>query len=150
MNLKKLNKIKPAWQFKIIVGVFFIACLTMFVSNVYTQTTIDRLATPANAQTVEKQLSVKDYAWEQAKKAGLDPVEMVSIIYCESKFKSDAINVNRNGSYDLGLVQANSIHKTVSVETKLDPYKSIDWMISKRLKDKNWSAWVCAGKLGIR
>jgi hypothetical protein len=106
---------------------------------------------PVYAQ--EKQLSVKDYAWEQAKKHGLDPVSFVVIIFHESRFNPEAININvqKSGrkSVDIGLLQINSIHQDISLQDKLDPYKAIDWAIEKRLKDGNYRAWVAANTLGI-
>jgi hypothetical protein len=101
-------------------------------------------------QAQEQKLSVKDYAWEQAKKNGLDPVNFVVIIFHESRWNTEAIGVNKNKTYDAGLLQINSIHKDISLSDKLDPYKAIDWAIKKRLHDGNYSAWVAANQLGIR
>lgn len=150
MNIKKLNKIKPSWQFKILTSVFFIACATLFVSNVYTQTTIDRLATPVMAQSVERavELPIRDYVLGEFRKAGIDEYKMYSIIQCESGWRNDAINVNKNGSVDFSLLQINSIHKDISNADKFDYKTATAWAIKKIKKDGNMCAWVCAKKLG--
>lgn len=148
MKTKKIGHIKGHVQFKILTTVFLIACATIFLNNVYTQITVDKLATEVRAEVPNVKLSVKDYAWEQAKKAGLDPVHLVMIIEKESNWDSEAIGVNNNKTYDLGIAQWNSIHK-IPLQDKLDPYKSIDMMIAYRLKTGNYHAWVAAQKLGI-
>jgi len=71
--------------------------------------------------------------------------KMYKIIQCESKWNPDAINTkNKNGSWDAGLVQINSIHKNISNADKFDFKKSIDWMIAKYKADKSFNAWVCS------
>jgi hypothetical protein len=83
-------------------------------------------------------------SWEQHEK-------MSKIIKCESGWNPEAINTkNTNGSYDMGLVQINSIHKTVKNSDKLNFKFSIDWMINKVNKDGGYGAWSCARKLNIK
>lgn len=73
------------------------------------------------------------------------------IIQCESNWNPNAINTkNSNGTWDGGLVQINSIHKNISNADKFDFKKSIDWMIAKIKRDKGYSAWSCARRLGIK
>lgn len=69
---------------------------------------------------------------------------LYKIIECESKWNPEAMNTkNSNGSYDMGLLQINSIHKDISNSDKLNYKKSIDWAINKFKKDGNFNAWVC-------
>lgn len=69
---------------------------------------------------------------------------IAKVINCESKWNPEAINVNKNGTIDTGLVQRNSIHsKTLSTKDSFDYKKSIDWMINKMHKDGGLNAWVC-------
>jgi hypothetical protein len=95
---------------------------------------------------------IKEYVLNEIRKAGLNPLEAEKIIHCESRWDDQAVNdKNRNGSNDLGLWQINSIHrKQISDEGRLDYKTATQWAIEKRLRDGNWSAWVCARKLAIR
>lgn len=93
---------------------------------------------------------MKKYVRSAAKEAGLNPNEVEAIINCESRWIADAKGVNRNGSYDLGLWQINSIHKNITDAEKLDYKAATKWAIEKRLRDGNWSAWYCARRLAIR
>lgn len=69
---------------------------------------------------------------------------LYKIIECESKWNPEAMNTkNKNGSYDMGLLQINSIHKDISNSDKLNYKKSIDWAIKKFKRDGNFNAWVC-------
>jgi hypothetical protein len=53
---------------------------------------------------------VQEYIRDEFNKAGLDGDKAVKIVYCESRFKTDAVGYNRNGSNDKGVFQINSIH----------------------------------------
>ena len=69
---------------------------------------------------------------------------IAKVINCESRWNPEAININKNGTIDTGLVQRNSIHnKTLSTKDSFDYKKSIDWMINKMHKDGGLNAWVC-------
>jgi hypothetical protein len=93
---------------------------------------------------------IKNYVKAEAKKAGLSYTEMEIIINCESRWITDAKGTNRNGSYDLGLWQINSIHKNMTDAEKLNYKTATKWAIEKRLRDGNWSAWSCSRKLASR
>ncbi len=93
---------------------------------------------------------IKSYVRNEAKKAGLSIREVETIINCESRWDADAKGYNRNGSYDLGLWQINSIHKTLSDADKLDYKAATKWAIEKRLRDGSWSAWSCSRKLASK
>ncbi len=148
MKYQTQNRKKERAKYNILI-LIVIFCSILISGEWYkTALAIDNTNITARVGIPNIQISVKDYAWEQSKKAGLDPVHFVMIIECESGWKSDAVNVNRNGTYDIGLVQWNSIHK-IGIQDKLDPYKSIDLMISYRLKSGSYKAWTCANKMGI-
>jgi arginine utilization protein RocB len=74
-----------------------------------------------------------------------EKIDAMIIVKCESKFDLYAINVNRNGSLDLGIWQINErIHK-LSRECMFDMYCSTEYAINQLYaKNKNFSAWVCA------
>ena len=94
------------------------------------------------------ELSMEEWVTQEIKKAGLSSQEAWAIIQCESRWDPYAINVNTNKTTDLGLWQINAIHK-LSRECQFDYKCATKWAIDKRLNDGNWSAWVCAKKLGI-
>jgi hypothetical protein len=97
----------------------------------------------------EPETPMKKYVLTEIYKAGLNPDEAERIIDCESKWQNDRININNNKTYDAGLWQINSIHK-LNVTDALDYKKATRWAINKRLKDGNWSAWVCAKLLALK
>lgn len=116
---------------------------------------IDAIEANISVRKVEDNLNptldqIKNYVRVEAKKAGLNPNEVEAIINCESRWITDAKGVNRNGSYDLGLWQINSIHKNITDAEKLDYKAATKWAIEKRLRDGNWSAWYCARRLAIK
>lgn len=130
-----------------------ILLLTVAPAREYYYLTKELQIQPVFAQELRevKRPDITTYAFEQAKKAGLNPVDIIRIIQCESGFKPNALNGNKNGSVDVGIAQWNlRAHPHIKIETALDPYASVDLMIKERLHDKNWSAWVCANKLGIK
>ena len=93
---------------------------------------------------------VQAYVASRASQLGLNVSQADRIVTCESRWNPGAANFhNRNGSYDLGLWQINSIHKDLTDSEKLDYKKATDWALNKRVADGNWSAWYCARKLGI-
>lgn len=98
-------------------------------------------------ETLTEKEEMKAWVFEEIKKAGLSTKEADIIISCESRWQADAIGVNRNGSYDAGLWQINSIHKNITNAEKIDYKTATKWAIEKRLKDGNWGAWSCARKL---
>jgi len=75
--------------------------------------------------------------------------KLTKIIQCESGWRTDAINKNNNGTFDLGLFQINTVHgKKISRADALDFKKNIDFGI-KLFKEQGLRPWVCARKLGI-
>ena len=103
-----------------------------------------------NEKKVETIEDIKEYVRNEAKKAGLNSKEVEAIINCESRWDPQAKGHNKNGSYDLGLWQINSIHKNITDAEKLDYKTATKWAIEKRLRDGNWSAWYCARRLAIK
>jgi len=85
--------------------------------------------------------STEDIIREVAAKNDFKDVNLlIAIAKCESGLKYRNINVNSNGTEDVGLYQFNSIHKFG--EKPLDPYwatqKAIDWIRAGKLHA--WSA----------
>ena len=94
--------------------------------------------------------TVEEWVLDEAESRGLNREEVWAIIQMESSWRTDAININTNGTYDLGLWQWNSIHKDISTECKLDYKCSSNEAFNKRIHDGDWSAWYGAKKLGIK
>ena len=74
--------------------------------------------------------------------------EALRIATCESNLRPTARGVNNNGTVDVGLFQINSVHG-VSERFLTNPITNT--MVAKEIYDGrgNWSAWVCAGKVGL-
>ncbi len=121
-----------------------------------TETKVVRLAMNSNnmidldsaqREALAQEEEMKAWVLGEIAKAGLNTKEAEIIITCESRWKPDAIGVNKNGSYDVGLWQINSIHKNISNAGKMDYKEATKWAIDKRLKDGSWRAWSCSRKL---
>lgn len=88
---------------------------------------------------------------EAAEYHHVDPWLLMSIAYVESEFNSNARNVNKNGSYDTGLMQINSIwlstlkKKGIAATALKDPCASAyigAWILADNIKryGYNWRA----------
>ena len=79
----------------------------------------------------------KDWDCERAKK----------IIKCESGWNPKAVNGNKNGSVDVGLMQINTIHKA-DTERLFDYEYNIDKGYEIYLRaGKSFRPWVCLRKI---
>ncbi len=101
----------------------------------------------AQREALAQEEEIKAWVLGEIEKAGLSAKEADIIITCESRWKPDAIGVNKNGSYDVGLWQINSIHKNITNAGKMDYKEATRWAIDKRLRDGSWRAWSCSRKL---
>jgi hypothetical protein len=74
--------------------------------------------------------------------------EALAIAKCESNFNPTAINTaNKNGSWDYGLFQINSIHKH-NPKDLLNADYNID-VAFNMYKSQKWTPWVCKKIVGI-
>ena len=86
-----------------------------------------------------------NYAYEN----GIDPIKFDCVIKAESQWNENAYNVNKNGSFDLGIAQWNSQHIKsgyIKLACVADPTCAIKKMIEKVKKDKGFKAWVASSK----
>jgi len=142
-NKKLINKRK--WY--VLLAVFFAGALAIGITA---KLTTNRLQAPISLiQPVSAQISpnfkpktMLTEVLDLVREANLNEYEAWAIINCESKWKPDAVGVNKN-SYDLGLWQINSVHKDISNADKMDYLKATKWAIEKRIKDGNWNSWIC-------
>jgi hypothetical protein len=70
-----------------------------------------------------------------------DYEKLSKIIKCESNWNENAINHNKNGSFDMGLFQINTIHKQKASDM-FNFKKNIDFGI-KLYKSQGVTPWVC-------
>lgn len=89
----------------------------------------------------EQPTYIQEYIKTEFDKAGLDSKTALRIAYLESRYKLDAVNVNRNGSTDKGVFQINSIHG-LSDDCRFSLECSTDWAIKKVERDKGFTAWT--------
>lgn len=77
-----------------------------------------------------------------------DPDRAVRIAICESGMRPEAFNgKNRNGSWDAGVFQVNSVHK-YSKEYLFNVDNNLK--VARKLyeaRGNTWGAWVCARKV---
>ncbi|MEO0289598.1 MAG: transglycosylase SLT domain-containing protein [candidate division WOR-3 bacterium] len=70
----------------------------------------------------------------------------IAIARAESGMREEAINVNHNGSLDIGIFQINSVHwkkEGCSPKELFDAYKNVDCAY-KIWQASGWSAWTVA------
>lgn len=82
--------------------------------------------------------------WDSAGKAyGVDPWLLMAVAKVESSFKANAINRNKNNSYDIGMMQINSFWLPtlgkygISSKDLLNPCTSVfvgSWIIAQNIK----------------
>jgi hypothetical protein len=84
----------------------------------------------------------KDDVLDKFEEAGIDRDIIRKVIACESSWNPYAVNKNRNGSIDRGILQINSIHK-VPAEIAFDPMKATEWAIDMYHSGKGLTPWVC-------
>lgn len=89
-----------------------------------------------------------EYITQEALTHNLNPLNILLIAQCESRMIPEAINVNRNGTIDLGIFQINDVHN-VPDKCRLNTKCSTDWAI-KEIKKNGYGAWVCGAILGLK
>jgi hypothetical protein len=70
------------------------------------------------------------------------------IAKAESGYRTDAVNHNSNGTYDLGIFQLNDVHGW-SWATRMDPDQNIKLAYGIYQSWGNWSAWATHSKCGV-
>lgn len=85
--------------------------------------------------------AAKDYIFERAKEAGLDPQVINQIIMCESGYNQYAKHLNKNGTWDIGIWQINDVHH-ISIEDREDLVKSTDYALLL-IRTAGLKSWMC-------
>ena len=68
-------------------------------------------------------------------------VNAIAIAYAESSFRTDAVNVNTDGSRDRGLWQINTVHKNVTDTCAFTPACAADAAYVISNSGTNWHPW---------
>lgn len=71
-------------------------------------------------------VAAKDCFTQAGERHGIDPLLLVAIAKIESSLNPNAINYNRNGTYDIGLMQINSTHLPRLIKTGVTHKRLID------------------------
>jgi len=115
------------------------------------QTIIQEVRADEPSEEYYKETPIRYLRWK-GQQLGINEYEITKIIAtmkCESGLRSDAINKNSNGTFDLGVGQINDVHsKRISRADRLDFIKNIDF-IYKLYQEQGLGPWVCARKLGF-
>ena len=91
----------------------------------------------------EKELPIRLFVLNEFYKAGLNVDVADRIITCESRWNINAVNINKDKTFDAGLYQINSIHKDITLQDKINVRTATAWAIKKIKKEGGWQAWVC-------
>ena len=77
---------------------------------------------------------LQKYTYDLCEENDVDYETVLSIMYEESRFETNKINYNNNGTRDYGLMQINSCHKSEfkeqGVTNILDPYQNIKFAVN--------------------
>ena len=88
----------------------------------------------------------KDWVLRRVEKVGFNADVIDDIITCESGWRHEATHLNKNGTKDIGLWQINDIHG-LSVEDRMDIYKSTEFAIKLLNSKRGFNHWVCFRQL---
>ena len=83
---------------------------------------------------------------EELGESNSDIMTMIKIAKAESGYRTDAINKNKNGTFDIGVFQINDVHsKRISRQDRMDFEKNIRFAYKLHQEQKHsftaWSVW---------
>jgi len=96
----------------------------------------------ASKNEVIPPLSNEELIRKIATKEGFDGGILVNLAKCESSLRENAVNINRNGTADLGIFQINTVHQDISNADKFNIEKATQWTI-KKIRKGAGHIWVC-------
>ncbi len=86
---------------------------------------------------------LQEYTYKKCEERGLEYELVLAIMWRESRFTTDAVNVNANGTRDNGIMQINDVNRAwlkenLGIDDLMDPYQNIDagTAMLKRLEEK--------------
>jgi hypothetical protein len=145
MNKQLLKELPFIISFYIVV---LFASWDVVRANEQPQPTVEiQIEQQTAVEEVEPEITFIDYIYQVFGDDGDNAIKLLA--ECENKkLNPEAVNVNKNGSTDVGLFQINSIHG-YSHEELFDPFFNID-VAYKIFKNRGWSAWSCSYVLGVK
>lgn len=85
---------------------------------------------------------------ERLGKTNQEIMTMIRIAKCESGLRPDALNKNKNGTFDIGVLQINDVHsKRISRSDRMDFVKNIDFGWKLHTEQGGFQAWSCYKKV---
>ena len=83
------------------------------------------------SETIPMSYELQAYTYEKCVERGLEYPLVLALIWRESRFQTNAVNVNRNGTRDNGIMQINDVNKgwlyeRYGIDDLMDPYQNID------------------------
>lgn len=105
--------------------------------SIKTKTANAQVATSIQAP---EEMSMKEWIKWRVTSEGVNWEDFDCMVRHESNYNQYAINKNTNGTYDIGYLQINEVHR-LPRETSFDYKKATDWAIKKIKHDGNMMAW---------
>ena len=87
-----------------------------------------------------EEMSMKEWIKWRVTSEGIDWDKFDCMVRHESNYNQYAINKNTNGTYDIGYLQINELHK-LPREVAFDYKGATEWAINKIKHDGNYMAW---------
>lgn len=83
------------------------------------------------SENIPMSYELQEYTYRKCAERGLEYELVLAIMWRESRFNADAVNVNANGTVDSGIMQINDVNKKwlqdhYGIEDLMDPYQNID------------------------
>ena len=74
---------------------------------------------------------LQHHTWLKCHEQNLDYTLVLALMWRESRFETQAVNLNHNGTHDSGIMQINDVnrawlHKELSIDDLMDPYQNIN------------------------
>lgn len=82
-------------------------------------------------ESIPMSYELQEYTYQKCVERNIEYELVLAVIWRESRFEADAVNVNANGTLDSGIMQINDVNKKwlyedYGVEDLMDPYQNID------------------------
>ena len=149
-NVKKAIMVLSYYIMVILVPAGLLAKVCWATASFVSDPVPYELSEGVNVPRQSKDIPMKEWVLNEWEKVGQrDNANL--IINCESKWRNDTFNVNKNGSVDLGLYQFNTVHFDGFITMKeIGDYKLSTAKAIKLWQKKGWQPWYCSKILLIK